>query len=82
MISGVAFSWFVLFGRLKRMNKKLGTTLNQRILDTLINPMQSEALRKKLRAPKSDFTRALNLLIKENKIMRSPYSKKEWARVI
>lgn len=57
-------------------------TLNQKILDVLINPMQSEAMRKKLRAPKSDFTRALNILIKENKIMRSPTCKKEWARVI
>jgi len=57
------------------------STLDQRILDLLKNPMQSETLRKKLKEPKPDFTRALNILIKEKRIQRSPNCKKSWAKV-
>jgi predicted HTH transcriptional regulator len=43
-------------------------------------PMTSEEAREKLKANKSDFTRAINRLITNNKIKRSTESKKNWER--
>lgn len=53
-------------------------TLDQKILQLLKNPTASETVRKELKIPKPDFTRAMNTLIKDKKIQRSPNSKKNW----
>ncbi|KEQ17199.1 hypothetical protein [Endozoicomonas numazuensis] len=55
-------------------------TLDQKIFELLKTPMSSEAMRVKLKSPKPDFTRAMNTLIKSNKIQRSPKSQKNWVR--
>ncbi len=53
-------------------------TLDQKILNLLKKPTASETVRKQLKVPKSDFTRAMNTLIKDKQIQRSPNSKKNW----
>ncbi|MFT6816147.1 MAG: hypothetical protein ACJAZ3_002065 [Sphingobacteriales bacterium] len=52
--------------------------IEQKIINMLVAPMTAEEIRKDLKAPKPDFTKALNILIKGNKIKRSTSSKKKW----
>ncbi len=56
-------------------------SIHQRILQQLQHPKSTEDVRKKLSIPKSDFTRALNELIKDKKIKRVPESQKKWVKV-
>ncbi|MBE9397620.1 hypothetical protein IOQ59_10145 [Pontibacterium sp. N1Y112] len=55
-------------------------SLEQRIYDHFEKEQTTEIVRKKLKQPKSDFTRALNTLIKTNKIVRVSKNKKTWVR--
>ena len=58
---------------------KFSNSLEQRILEQLKIEQTTESVRKNLNSSKSDFTRALNVLIRENKIQRVSKSKKTWA---
>ena len=60
--------------------KKPVQSLEQRIYEHFKTEQTTESVRKKLKQPKSDFTRALNTLIKTNKIQRVSKSKKTWVR--
>lgn len=55
-------------------------SLEHRIYEHFKTEQTTESVRKKLKQQKSDFTRALNTLIKENKIQRVSKSKKTWIR--
>ncbi len=52
--------------------------LEGKILEQLQIVQTTESVRTKLKSSKSDFTRALNVLIKENKIVRISKKKKTW----
>ena len=52
--------------------------LEQRVYECFKTEQTTESVRKKLKQPKPDFTRALNSLIKANKIQRGSKSKKTW----
>lgn len=58
--------------------KKPIKSLEQRIFEHFKTEQTTESVRKKLKQPKPDFTRALNNLIKENKIQRVSKRKKTW----
>ena len=60
--------------------KKTVQNLEQRIYEQFKTEQTTESVRKKLKQPKSDFTKALNVLIKANKIQRVSKSKKTWVR--
>ncbi|SQD77952.1 hypothetical protein [Moritella yayanosii] len=60
--------------------KKSVQSLEQRIYEYFKTEQTTEAVRKKLKQPKSYFTKALNILIKANKIQRVSKSKKTWIR--
>lgn len=60
--------------------KKSIQSLEQRIYEHFKTEQTTETVRKKLKQPKSDFTKALNILIKANKIQRVSKSKKTWVR--
>ena len=64
----------------KSTAKKL--PLEEKLLSILSSPTTSEDAREKLKANKSDFTRAINRLIADNKIHRSSESKKKWQRIV
>lgn len=53
-------------------------SLEQKIYQQFKTAQTAESVRKKLNQSKSDFTRALNILIKANKIQRVSNSKKSW----
>lgn len=54
--------------------------LEQKILEYLKKPTESESVRNALSIPKPDFTRIINSLIINNKIQRSS-DKKKWVKV-
>lgn len=60
--------------------KKLLQSLEQRICDHFNTVQTTEAVRKKLKQPKSEFTKALNQLIRAKKIQRVSKNKKTWIR--
>ncbi|MGB3385997.1 MAG: hypothetical protein WBA64_15195 [Marinomonas sp.] len=60
--------------------KKTVQNLEQRVYEQFKTEQTTESVRKKLKQPKSDFTKALNVLIKANKIQRVSKSKKTWGR--
>ncbi|MGO3346469.1 MAG: hypothetical protein ACTIM4_14655 [Marinomonas sp.] len=60
--------------------KKTVQNLEQRVYEQFKTEQTIESVRKKLKQPKSDFTKALNVLIKANKIQRVSKSKKTWGR--
>ncbi len=53
-------------------------SLEQRMYELFQTEQTTESVRKKLCQPKSDFTRALNVLIKSKKIQRVSKTKKTW----
>lgn len=55
-------------------------SLEQMIYQHFKTAQTTETVRKKLNQPKPDFTRALNALIKANKIRRVSKSQKTWIR--
>lgn len=57
---------------------KISKSLEQKILEQLKKEQTSETVRNNLKLSKSDFTRAFNALIRENKIQRVSKSKKTW----
>ncbi|MCZ2721556.1 hypothetical protein O1D97_07790 [Marinomonas sp. 15G1-11] len=60
--------------------KNPAPTLEQQIFEHFKSETKTETVRKKLKQPKSDFTRALNNLINSNKIQRVSKNKKTWIR--
>jgi nicotinamidase-related amidase len=58
--------------------KKLLQSLEQMIYDQLKTAQTTEAVRKKLKQPKPEFTKALNQLIRAEKIRRVSKNKKTW----
>lgn len=59
---------------------KAKQTLEEQMIDLLASPASSEEVRKRLKVEKPQFTKAMNILIKQNKIERAPESKKKWVR--
>lgn len=59
-------------------SKKPVQSLEQRIFEHFKTEHTAESVRKKLKQTKPDFTRALNTLIKANKIQRVSKSQKTW----
>ena len=55
-------------------------SLEEKILTLLTTPMKSEAIREQLNVPRTEFTRSLNQLIRDEKIKRSPERQKSWIR--
>ncbi len=53
-------------------------SIEQRVLEQFKTAQPTEHVRKSLKLPKSDFTRVLNILIKQNKIKRVSKNKKTW----
>ena len=60
--------------------KKPTQSLEKKIYEHFKTAQTTETVRKKLNQPKPDFTRALNALIRTNKIQRVSKSKKTWVR--
>lgn len=60
--------------------KKVAPLLEDVIYDLFKTEQKTETIRKKLKASKPDFTRALNTLVKSNKIKRVSKTKKTWIR--
>lgn len=61
--------------------KKVVSLLEDIIYESFKTEQKIETVRKKLKASKPDFTRALNALLKLNKIKRVSKSKKTWVRI-
>ena len=61
--------------------KKAIPLLEDIIFEYFKTEQKTETVRKKSKASKPDFTRALNALVKSNKIKRVSKSKKTWIRV-
>ncbi|WP_420600717.1 hypothetical protein [Neptuniibacter sp.] len=60
--------------------EKLLLNLEQRIYAQFNTVQTTETVRKKLKQPKSEFTKALNQLIRAGKIRRVSKNKKTWVR--
>ena len=52
-----------------------------KIYNSLKQPTELAPLQDKLKLPRSEFTKAINSLVKEIKIERSVESKKKWVQV-
>jgi hypothetical protein len=61
--------------------KKIAPLLEDIIYEYFKTEQKTETVRKKLKASKPDFTRALNALVKSNRIKRVSKNKKTWIRV-
>jgi len=78
----VVRSFWPLFQKRVKEWTKTGGDFKPRGIRHTNKPNVIRSDENKLKDPKPNFTRVLNILIKENKVIRSSTYKKEWARVI